>query len=129
MRLVLDTHVLLWAASDPDRIAVAAREAIADGENEVFVSAISAWEIAIKQAIGKLELARPAEAWVPEVIERSGFEALPVGLQAALRVRSLPFHHRDPFDRLLVAQAIHEGLTIVTHDEIFASYDVGVLRA
>lgn len=129
MRLVLDTHILLWAALEPERIAPGARAAIEDGENEVFVSAISGWEIAIKQSIGKLALVRPAEVWLPDVIARTGFEAMPVELGAALRVRDLPFHHRDPFDRLLVAQAIHEGLTIVTRDAVFDAYPVGVLRA
>jgi PIN domain nuclease of toxin-antitoxin system len=126
---LLDTHVLLWSALDPDRISGTCRDAIEDGENSVFVSAVSAWEIAIKQSIHKLELARPAERWLPDVLRRSGFAPLPVDITAALRVRALPWHHRDPFDRLLAAQAIEEGLTLVTNDEIFARYGLSMMRA
>ena len=98
-----------------------------DGENEVLVSAVSAWEIAIKQSLGKLELERAAEHWLPEVIRKSGFEAIEVSLASALRVRALPWHHRDPFDRLLVAQALEENLTLITHDGQLASYGVALL--
>jgi PIN domain nuclease of toxin-antitoxin system len=129
LRLLLDTHVLLWSALEPDRISAIGREAIEDGENSVYVSAVSAWEIAIKQSIGKLELARPAERWLPDVLRRSGFAPLPVDLTAALRVRALPWHHRDPFDRLLAAQAIEEGLTLVTNDDVFARYGLAMMRA
>lgn len=129
MKLLLDTHVLLWSATDPGRLAPAARAALEDGANEVYVSIVSAWEIAIKQSIGKLDLARPAEQWVPEVLKRSGFEVAELGLAAALRVRALAWHHRDPFDRLLVAQALEEGMTIVTHDDAFEAYSVPLLRA
>jgi PIN domain nuclease of toxin-antitoxin system len=129
VKLLLDTHVLLWAASDPDRLAPAARDALEDGEAEALVSVVTAWEIAIKQSIGKLELAKPAEQWLPDVMRRTGFEVAEVGLGAALRVRALPWHHRDPFDRLLVAQAIEDGHTIVTHDEAFVPYGVPLIRA
>jgi PIN domain nuclease of toxin-antitoxin system len=120
---------VLWAADDPDRLSAEGRAAIEDGDNDVFVSAVSAWEIAIKQSLGKLDLVRTAERWLPEVMRRSAFEPLEVGLEAALGVRRLPFHHRDPFDRLLVAHALHEGLTIVTRDDIFSAYGVSTLRA
>jgi PIN domain nuclease of toxin-antitoxin system len=89
---------------------------------------VTAWEIAIKQSLGKLELAHPAERWLPEVLRRSGFEVAELGLAAALRVRGLPWHHRDPFDRLLVAHALEDGYTIVTHDATFDSYGVPVVR-
>ena len=129
MRLLLDTHVLLWSAASPDRLSPAARAALEDGTNETFVSIVSAWEIAIKQSIGKLELARPAEQWVRDVLKRTGFEIAELGLAAALRVRALPWHHRDPFARLRVAQALEEGLTIVTHDDAFEAYGVPLLHA
>ncbi len=128
MRLLLDTHVLLWSANEPERLSAAARSAITDGDNEIFVSAVSAWEIAVKQSIGKLELAEPAELWLPDVMRRTSFEAMPISLEAALAVRSLAPHHRDPFDRLLIAQAALDGLTIVTRDDVFALYGVAVLR-
>lgn len=129
MKLLLDTHVLLWAATSPERLGAGARAAIEDGSADVLVSAVTAWELAIKQSLGKLELARPAELWLPEVLHRSGFQSMPVDQEAALRVRALPWHHRDPFDRLLVAQALQQGVTIVSHDEVFAAYGVAVLPA
>jgi PIN domain nuclease of toxin-antitoxin system len=129
VRLLLDTHVLLWAATAPELLRSEAREAIEDGSNEVLVSAVSAWEIAIKQSLGKLELAAPAETWLPRVIAGSGFVAADVSLRAALATRALPWHHRDPFDRLLIAQAIEDGCTLATRDEVFRRYPVPVLAS
>jgi len=129
MKLLLDTHVLLWSATDPDRLAPAARAALEDGTHDTFVSIVSAWEIALKQSIGKLDLAKPAEQWLPEVLKRTGFEVAELGLPAALRVRGLAWHHRDPFDRLLIAQALEEGYTIVSRDAAFDAYGVALLRA
>jgi len=129
MKLLLDTHVLLWSATAPDRLAPEAREALEDGTHDVLVSIVSAWEIAIKQSTGKLELARPAEQWLPDVLKRTGFEVAELGLPAALRVRGLPWHHRDPFDRLLIAQALDQGYTLVSRDAAFDAYGVPLLRA
>ena len=129
MKLLLDTHVVLWSATEPARLGAEARAALEDGAHEVLVSVVTAWEIAIKQSLGKLDLARPADQWLPDVLRRTGFEVAAVGLPAALRVRGLEWHHRDPFDRLLIAQALEEGYTIVTHDPVFAAYGVPVLRA
>jgi PIN domain nuclease of toxin-antitoxin system len=129
VKLLLDTHILLCAASEPDSLAPAARAAIEDGSREVLVSVVSAWEIAIKQSLGKLDLPRPAEQWLPEVLRRSGFEVADVGFAAALRVRSLPWHHRDPFDRLLVAQALEDGFTLVTRDNSLGAYGVPIVEA
>jgi PIN domain nuclease of toxin-antitoxin system len=129
VKLLLDTHALLWSASDPERLDADARRSIEDGSHEAFVSVVTAWEIAIKQSLGKLELPKPAEQWLPEVLRRTGFEVAEVDLGAALRVRGLPWHHRDPFDRLLVAQALEDGYTLVTRDEVFRAYGVAVLAA
>jgi len=129
VKLLLDTHVVLWSATQPDRLAANARAAVEDGANDVMVSIVVAWEIAIKQSLGKLTLPRPAEEWLPEVLRRTGFEVAELGLAAALRVRALPWHHRDPFDRFLIAHALEEGCTIVTHDGAFAAYGVPVLSA
>jgi PIN domain nuclease of toxin-antitoxin system len=129
MKLLLDTHVLLWAASDPEQLTSAARTALEDGSYDVLVSVVTAWEIAIKQSLGKLELPKPAERWLPEVLRRTGFDFAEIGLAAALRVRALPWHHRDPFDRLLVVQAAEDGYTIVTRDEILRAYGVPLLAA
>lgn len=129
MKLLLDTHVLLWSATAPDRLAPDARAALEDGTHDVLVSIVTAWEIAIKQSLGKLELARPAELWLPDVLKRTGYEVAELGLSAALLVRALPWHHKDPFDRLLIAQALDQGYTIVSRDAAFDAYSVPVLRA
>jgi PIN domain nuclease of toxin-antitoxin system len=129
VRLLLDTYVLIWAATDAARLRPEARAALEDGAHDVFVSVVTAWEIAIKQSLGKLKLARPAERWLPDVLKRTGFEVAEVSLSAALAVRDLAWHHRDPFDRLLVAQALDQQYTIVTHDAAIQSYGVPVLRA
>jgi PIN domain nuclease of toxin-antitoxin system len=129
VKLLLDTHVVLWSATDPDRLAPEARAALEDGTNDALVSVVSAWEIAIKQSLGKLELAKPAEQWLPDVLKRTGFEVAGLGLRAALRVRGLAWHHRDPFDRLLIAQALDEGYTIVSRDAAFDAYGVPLIRA
>ena len=121
MRLLLDTHALLWALATPARLPARTASAIRDPANAVFVSAASVWEIAIKAALGKLT------ADLDEVARTSievGFEELPVTLAHARRVRELPARHRDPFDRMLVAQALEEGLTIATRDVVIKEYGV-----
>ena len=123
MRLLLDTHALLWWLADNPRLGVDARTAVADPVSEVFVSAASAWEIAIKKAIGKLE----APDDLPEQIRSHHFSELPIKVSHALAAGSLPRHHEDPFDRLLVAQARIEGLTLVSHDQWAPAYGVPVL--
>jgi PIN domain nuclease of toxin-antitoxin system len=129
VKLLLDTHVLLWAASDPDRLGHEARETLEDGSNEALVSVVTAWEIAIKQSLGKLGLPKSAEQWLPEVLRRTGFGVAEVGVGAALRVRSLSWHHRDPFDRLLIAQALEDGYTLISHDNAFEAYGVPLVKA
>ncbi len=125
MRLLLDTHVLLWWLADDPRLEDRARQAIADGANVVLVSAASAWEIAIKRAMGKLE----APEDLPAALGASGFEALATSVDHAIAAGALPRHHADPFDRMLVAQALAEELTIVTADDDFAGYGVPVVPA
>lgn len=127
MRLLLDTHIVLWAVLEPEQLTAEARAALEDARNEVFVSAVTAWEMAIKQSLGKLTLDRPAELWLPEALEKTGFATLDVSLESALRVRALPWHHRDPFDRLLIAQSMTEGLTLVTRDAVLAGYGVTLI--
>lgn len=123
--LLLDTHVLLWALTDDPRLDPTAREAIVDGRTEVLVSAASTWEMAIKSRLGKLRI--PDD--LIQQLEAARFEHLPVTLEHGLAVGGLPDHHRDPFDRLLVAQAQVEQLTLVTHDPQLHRYDVTVLPA
>ena len=125
MNLLLDTRVLLWAIGQPERLDETAREAIREARNQVVVSAASAWEIAMKRALGKLRF----DADLAEVLDTVGFDALPVGLEHARVAGDLPEVHRDPFDRMLVAQAQVEALTLVTRDPVFAGYDVATLPA
>ncbi len=123
MRLLLDTHVLIWW-DEGARLAARARQAILDAD-EVYVSAATAWEVAIKTSLGRL---RPSRT-VAEAAEDSGFLELPVTFAHAEQVAALPWHHRDPFDRLLAAQARADALTLVTRDRRFRAYDVKVLAA
>ncbi len=124
MRLLLDTHILLWALLSPDRIPPAARAAIAEPANDVLVSVASLWEIAIKHALGRLVL--PLDR-LPALIAELGCTVLPIALPHAFAAGALPRHHADPFDRMLIAQARHEGLTLVTVNTMFAHYDVPIL--
>lgn len=124
MRLLLDTHVVLWWLAGRD-ISPAAREAIADPADDVAVSAASAWEISIKKSIGKLVAPDDLE----NQIRVGGFTPLPIRIDHALVAGELPRHHDDPFDRMLVAQAMVEGLIVVTRDTRFSEYDVRVLPA
>ncbi len=125
MNLLLDTHALLWWLDDHPSLSEGARSAIADGSNPVFVSAVVVWEIRIKQGLGKLKLPRGFR----EVLDSQPFEDLPITTEHAHRVARLPLHHRDPFDRMLVAQAMTERLTIVTRDPNIARYSVRILPA
>jgi PIN domain nuclease of toxin-antitoxin system len=120
MKLLLDTHVLLWWLDDPAELSEPAAAAIRDVANVVSVSAATAWEIVIKKALGKLE----APDNLDEVLRTCHFTPLPITVAHALAVQSLPMHHRDPFDRMLVAQAHVEGMTIVTCDPKVLEYSV-----
>ena len=124
MRLLLDTHALLWWLAD-EGLSAEAREAIADPGNLVVVSAATAWEISIKKALGKL--AAPDD--LEHQLATGGFEPLPIGIAHAVAAGRLPRHHEDPFDRMLIAQALAEGLTIVTRDKRFGDYGVALLPA
>lgn len=122
MRLLLDTHALLWWLAD-DGLTDRARDAVADQANLVMVSAVSAWEISIKKALGKLTAPDDLE----QQMDEGGFAPLPITVRHGIAAGELPRHHDDPFDRMLIAQAVAEGLTVVTHDKRFADYDVAIL--
>jgi PIN domain nuclease of toxin-antitoxin system len=124
VRLLLDTHAFLWWVADAPALSARARRAIAARANECLLSAASCWEMAIKVSIGKLELDGTVERFVPHHLSINGFQELPVEIRHAAAVSRLPFHHRDPFDRLLVSQALDEDLTVVSADPIFARYGV-----
>jgi PIN domain nuclease of toxin-antitoxin system len=119
VRLLLDTHVLLWWLSDDRKLPKSARDVIANPDNEVLVSSASAWEISIKAALGRIEIELDD---LEQAIVHNGFRPLPIGLRHALTAGRLPSVHRDPFDRMLVAQASVEELRIVSHDRVFERY-------
>ena len=129
MKLLLDTHAFLWWLDDGPRLGRHARAQIASPTNLVWVSAVSAGEIAINAGLGRLDLGEPPKACVPREIERGGFRPLPVTVDHALAVGTLAHHHTDPFDRLLIAQAQCEDLRIVTVDAVVAAYGVATVAA
>jgi len=123
VNLLLDTHALLWWLADDPKLSSRSRELIADPANQVAVSAVSGWEIGIKQALGKLDV--DPERMLAEV-QDNGFALLNVNFKHGLAAGALPPHHRDPFDRMLIAQAQCEGLKLISIDEALAEYDVDV---
>ena len=129
MKLLVDTHVWLWMLTAPERMTQAAREAIVNPANEVIVSVASAWEVAIKHALGKLPLHAPPARLIEISVTMLAVNVLPIALDHALAAASLPAHHRDPFDRMLVAQAQLDGLTLVTADEAIRQYGCTLLWA
>lgn len=124
--MILDTHALLWWLLDDPRLPTRLRDRIQQAES-VLVSSVSGWEIAIKHRLGKLGLEPWQPAELPQLLVNDGFEVLPVFLQHALGAGALPRVHGDPFDRLIVAQAMFEGLPVVTSDPVFRAYGVDVI--
>jgi PIN domain nuclease of toxin-antitoxin system len=118
--ILLDTHAFLWWTQDDVRLSLAARQAIAD--SECFLSLASCWEVAIKVSLKRLQFDRSITQFFAEQLLACGISLLPIEFRHVMRVAQLPFHHRDPFDRLLVAQAIEEGLGIVSVDSAFDAY-------
>jgi PIN domain nuclease of toxin-antitoxin system len=129
LKYLLDTGVWLWSLWEPERISRKAREEITDLSNEVFFSAVSSWEVAIKATAGKLTLPEPPASYVPGRMADQGLRPLPLTHPHALGVYDLPLYHRDPFDRLLIAQAKLEDLIFVTADRLFEQYPVESLWA
>lgn len=126
MRLLLDTHALLWFQAGDRRLSRSARSAMEATDAELVVSAASVWEMAIKASLGRLRLDVSVDAYVSEKFSR-GYRALPVSVAHAARVETLPWHHRDPFDRLLAAQALVERTKLITRDRVFKKYGVTVV--
>lgn len=124
MRLLLDTHTFLWWVEDAPELSKKARQAMANPGNECFLSLVSCWEMAIKLSLGKLKLAGKLERFIPEQLAANGFRQLEIEFRHVARVATLSFHHRDPFDRLLAAQAKEEKLAIVSADAVFRQYGV-----
>ncbi len=129
MKILIDTSCWLWSLTDPEHLKKEARDLLPDASQVLFLSAASSWEIAIKASLGKLHLPEPPEKFIPSRMAAFSILGLPVEHAHALRVFGLPAHHRDPFDRILIAQAQSEGLTILTADRVFGAYDVAVIWA
>jgi PIN domain nuclease of toxin-antitoxin system len=129
MRILLDTQCWLWMSLAPDRFSARSRRLVETRDTTLYLSAASAWEVAIKHALGKLRLPEPPITYVPSRVAALGVQPLPIDQQHALHVATLPPHHRDPFDRLLIAQAQIDDLSILTADPVFASYDVATIAA
>lgn len=129
MKVLIDTQCWLWMAAAPERLSAAARELIESTEHDLYLSAASAWEISIKHSLGKLRLPEEPVTFVPTRMVTLRTIPLPVEHHHALRVSTLPKHHRDPFDRLIVAQALEEEMTLVSADRVMSSYDVQLVPA
>ncbi|MDJ0678348.1 MAG: type II toxin-antitoxin system VapC family toxin [Xenococcaceae cyanobacterium MO_167.B52] len=128
MKLLLDTHCWLWWLSEPQKLTSSMQQAIADPNNELFLSVASIWEIAIKVAIDKLTIPQPLPQLVAEQLSLDGINTLDIRMIHVLKIEELPLHHQDPFDRILIAQAICENLTIITRDKKFVPYPVSVKK-
>src|SRR5262245_39058548 len=124
MRLLIDAHSLLWAVDDPTRLSPVATTALKDPANELFVSAVTVWEISIKVGVGKMTLSAPFRDWMNRAIADLGLTLLPITVEYADAQAALPWHHRDPFDRLLIAQALTESIPIVSADALFDAYGI-----
>lgn len=124
MRFLLDTATFLWVISDAPDLSTHARELFVDPGNEVYLSAVSAWEIAVKFALGRLPLPEPPERFVPSQRKQHGIDSLPLDEESALHLARLPLLHKDPFDRMLVGQAIVHGLVILTPDRLVTQYPI-----
>jgi len=127
MKYLLDTSVWLWSVGPLERLNREGRELLADGKQEIYLSAASIWEISIKASLGKLRLPGTPETYIPKRLAEQSIQPLPVFHQHALKVYSLPWHHQDPFDRLLIAQAQAEDMIILTADRAFEKYDVAIV--
>lgn len=127
MKLLLDTCTFLWVLADARPLSRRARDLVLDPGNEVFLSAASAWEIALKHALGRLPLPAPPAQFVPAERERHGIDALSIDEESVLQVAKLPHLHRDPFDRVIVCQAIVHGMAVLTPDPLVAQYPVRVV--
>jgi PIN domain nuclease of toxin-antitoxin system len=125
--LLLDTHAMLWFFWDDSRLSGHAKTLIKDAGNRKLVSIASCWEIAVKVGLGKLDLGESSRSFLPREIARNDFRLLPIGLNHATMVEGLALHHRDPFDRLLIAQAMVEGLSVVGADAVFDKYGISRL--
>ena len=128
MKLLLDTHIFIWWADAPEKLSSTALSALEDEANDLILSVVSVWEIQIKSQLGKLKLSQPLKELIESQQETNDLKLLPVELSHVLALDALPYHHKDPFDRLLIAQSIFEDVTLVTADKSFPVYLTKLLR-
>ena len=124
MRYLLDTHTFLWIAGDPDRLSEKAMELVISTGNRLFLSAASGWEMALLHRFKRVELPDEPRRFVPEAMQRLSVQPISIGFSTAISVAMLPLIHRDPFDRIIIAEAMKEKMTIITKDKKMAEYDV-----
>jgi PIN domain nuclease of toxin-antitoxin system len=127
VKLLLDTHAFLWAITDDPQLSGKARRLFTGSENELFLSVAGVWEILVKVQIGKLPLPKPAGDYLQKQLAKNAVQVLPIRLRHALRLEQLPLHHRDPFDRILIAQALEEEMPILTADPVMNQYSATLL--
>jgi len=127
MKYLLDTHAFLWWVGDDPALSKKARAIISDGGNEIYLSAVSVWEIAIKSRLGRLEMHGGLEAFMDRHLRENAFQSLPITLTHSVKVQTLSNHHRDPFGQMLVAQAMVEEMPIISVDKMIGTYDLKVV--
>ena len=127
MKVLLDTHTFLWWITDDPKLSLRVRGIISDGENEIFISAATGWEIAIKSQIGRLKLPDEPQRFILEQMKINGMKSLPIEMRHALHVSTLPTYHQDPFDRILIAQAQMEDLPVLSADPEIGKYEVTII--
>ena len=128
MTILLDTHCWLWWLTEPERLRDSALALLVNPDNTLLLSAASSWEIAIKYSIGKLPLPEPPDTFIPARLERDSIGSLPIEHSHTIKTATLPYHHNDPFDRLLIAQSMVERVPIMTADKIFSAYDIEIVE-
>ena len=124
MKFLIDTHVLLWIVSDSGKLSKKVKEIYLDENNEIFISIASIWEMAIKISLKKLKLSLPLSEFVQEHVYKNNIQIQNISLINIYRLESLPYHHRDPFDRLIISQTISENIPIISNDKQFYNYDI-----
>ena len=122
MKILLDTHAFLWMITGAEDLSKTARKIVLNSENTLFLSMASVWEMAIKSSLGKLTLRQPLKQFIPEQLQMSGISLLNIAFQHIAKVALLPLHHRDPFDRLLIAQSLVDKINILSSDKVFDAY-------
>lgn len=124
MRILLDTHAFLWTALGSPQLSENATNLFLEDQNELYLSIASLWEMAIKSSLGKLTFQKPMESYVLDLLQENAIQLLPIDFRHVMRISSLPFHHRDPFDRLIVSQAIEEKIALLSCDVVFDAYGI-----